>query len=86
MSETEQSGGKEAVVRTIAKPMVEVYERWCKGCGVCIEFCPTQALAMDEDRHAYLAAPDKCTTCGMCELRCPDFAITVIRRPRRRRS
>ena len=57
---------------------VEFYRDWCKGCGICAAFCPTTALALEKDGLPYLAYPEKCTLCKLCELRCPDFAITVI--------
>ena len=31
---------------------------------------------------SHLSADDSCIGCGLCELRCPDFAITVIRAPK----
>jgi len=49
----------------------------CKGCEICVEFCPQQVLAMNE-RMAVVVALEKCTACNLCDLRCPDFAITVI--------
>lgn len=48
----------------------------CKGCGICVEFCPTGVLELAEGK-ARVAALEKCTACNMCDLRCPDFAITV---------
>ena len=51
---------------------------WCKGCGICIYFCPKQVLEMDQDAKAVSARPDDCIACQMCELRCPDLAIEMI--------
>lgn len=42
-----------------------------------MEFCPENALAMDEMEKAMLAYPEKCNGCEICELRCPDFAIEL---------
>jgi 2-oxoglutarate ferredoxin oxidoreductase subunit delta len=54
-----------------------INRNWCKGCGICVEFCPSNSLIMDEMKKANFVYPEKCTGCGMCELRCPDFAIEV---------
>lgn len=64
--------------KEMKKNKVPAIERsWCKGCGICVEFCPQDALSMDEMEKAVLAYPDKCNGCGMCELRCPDLAIEL---------
>jgi len=59
---------------------VVFFNRWCKKCEVCVSFCPKDALAMGEDDHPYLANPDRCNSCGLCEVLCPDFAITVTQK------
>jgi len=51
---------------------------WCKGCGICVEFCPKQVLELDNDQKAIAARPEDCICCRQCELRCPDLAIEVI--------
>jgi 2-oxoglutarate ferredoxin oxidoreductase subunit delta len=56
---------------------IDIYKAWCKACGICVAFCPTGALAKDEAGNPYVKDIGKCTRCGWCEIRCPDFAITV---------
>jgi 2-oxoglutarate ferredoxin oxidoreductase subunit delta len=64
--------------------MIIVNEEWCKGCEICIEHCPVQALEKSDKlnkRGVYpprLKPNNKCNYCRLCELLCPDFAITVI--------
>ena len=58
------------------RPRIVVNTAWCKGCGICVAFCPKQVLIM-KDGHPEVAHPEDCTLCQMCELRCPDFAIEV---------
>ena len=50
---------------------------WCKGCGICVHFCPKNVLELDSDGKVYAARPDDCICCRLCELRCPDLAIEV---------
>lgn len=47
---------------------------WCKGCGICVAFCPKQVLAL-EDGKVVIKDINACIQCGQCELRCPDYAI-----------
>ncbi|GAB7023386.1 4Fe-4S dicluster domain-containing protein [Salidesulfovibrio brasiliensis] len=56
---------------------VTVYPDWCKGCGVCVSFCPAKVLELDETGKCHVAREDDCIHCGFCELHCPDFAIVV---------
>ncbi len=58
-------------------PKIDIYKAWCKACGICVAFCPTGALASDESSYPYVKDIEKCINCGWCEIRCPDFAITV---------
>jgi len=57
--------------------VIEINEAWCKGCVICVELCPEDVLVMETGK-AKVAQLDLCTACGLCELRCPDFAIVVV--------
>jgi 2-oxoglutarate ferredoxin oxidoreductase subunit delta len=56
----------------------------CKACGICIELCPESVYDRDKLGLPVVARPDDCTSCLLCELHCPDFAIEVQRRPRKK--
>lgn len=51
-----------------------VDKKWCKGCGICVAFCPKNVLGLVKDKIEILSIED-CIKCGQCELRCPDYAI-----------
>jgi 2-oxoglutarate ferredoxin oxidoreductase subunit delta len=67
---------QEAVKKAGAPARIEVIERFCKGCSICAEFCPTKVLEMDAF-VVKVVKPEACIKCMQCELRCPDFAIKV---------
>jgi 2-oxoglutarate ferredoxin oxidoreductase subunit delta len=57
---------------------VRIYATWCKGCQICVEFCPTKVLAMHPSGdHPVVVALEKCTACHFCDTHCPDLAILV---------
>lgn len=49
-------------------------KEWCKGCGICVAFCPKNVLDL-VDGIINIKDIDACIQCGQCELRCPDYAI-----------
>ena len=64
--------------------MIKIKEDWCKGCGICIQRCPVGALEESDHlnkkgiRPPQLKKDNECNNCRLCELICPDLAITVL--------
>ena len=62
---------------------VFVNQEFCKGCGICVHFCPRKAIRLSEEfntKGVNVPVPadmEKCTGCRTCELYCPDFAIAI---------
>ncbi|RLI06947.1 hypothetical protein DRO32_04705, partial [Candidatus Bathyarchaeota archaeon] len=60
----------------------------CKGCGLCIEFCPKGVLEQGAEMNSrgffppVVARPEDCVGCGICQDICPDLAIFVVREGR----
>lgn len=55
-----------------------IIREWCKGCDICVHFCPTHVLELDEQDKVFAARLEDCNCCKMCEFRCPELAIEVI--------
>lgn len=57
---------------------VIVNEAACiKGCHLCVEVCPLDALAISAETGKAYMARDECWYCTPCEVDCPADAITV---------
>ena len=55
---------------------------FCKGCELCINFCPENAMKVDENEYNVMGLhPVKwngdCSLCGICFSVCPDNAIEI---------
>jgi 2-oxoglutarate ferredoxin oxidoreductase subunit delta len=57
---------------------IQINRDWCKGCGICVSFCPKKVLELDSKDKAIVVRPEDCICCQLCELRCPDLAIEVL--------
>jgi glutamate synthase (NADPH/NADH) small chain len=51
----------------------------CKGCNICVTGCPTGTLKLDDANKIGVNDVGTCVFCGICEARCPDFAIWIVR-------
>ena len=55
----------------------------CKGCELCINFCPKKILAPDSTVNAKGYHPvcvteqSECIGCASCAVMCPDSCITI---------
>ena len=58
------------------KASIEITKEWCKGCSICVDFCPKDVLVM-KGLLVEVKDLEACTICNLCEALCPDFAIVV---------
>lgn len=75
---TEKTGAK-------AKGRIEIDRPLCKGCHLCIAFCPKDSISESNELNAAGYSPvsfrddGECTGCSICALVCPEVAIEVYR-------
>ncbi|HAR34841.1 MAG: 4Fe-4S binding protein [Desulfobacter postgatei] len=56
----------------------------CKGCGLCVHFCPKNVLEITDKVNAkghfpaFQARPEDCIHCAICCTMCPDVAISIV--------
>ncbi|MCX7680475.1 MAG: 4Fe-4S binding protein [Anaerolineae bacterium] len=77
----------------MAKGVVVIDEDRCKGCGLCVAFCPQQVLQLAEGRFnakgytpVTAANVEACTGCAACATICPDVVFTVYRQRRQAKA
>jgi 2-oxoglutarate ferredoxin oxidoreductase subunit delta len=62
---------------------VLIHKERCKGCELCIEFCPRSVLTRSRDfnakgYHYPVATTDGCINCRLCLTVCPEYAIFSV--------
>lgn len=67
------------------KGYIEINQELCKGCQVCISFCPKAVISISDKvnsggyQPAAFNKDGECTGCAVCALVCPEVAIEVYR-------
>lgn len=66
--------------------VVFIKKEQCKGCELCIEFCPRTVLARSKDfnakgYHYPVAITGDCINCRLCVTVCPEYAIFSMAAP-----
>jgi len=77
---------KRVVAQIETVPRRLMINRFCKGCGTCVDHCAQGALSVDLSQadpskgkkgHA-VVDKDKCILCGYCAEACPEFSMRVV--------
>jgi len=71
---------RHAATRGIVSPSryrASVDIEFCSSCGSCVDICPVDAIALDDEGFAVVDG-DLCIGCGLCTGTCPVEAITLV--------
>lgn len=61
---------------SILKGKLTIKKEWCKGCNICVEFCPKNVLELKDEKIS-IKNLEACIQCNMCGKMCPDFAVSI---------
>jgi 2-oxoglutarate ferredoxin oxidoreductase subunit delta len=71
---------------------VYINDALCKGCNICVEFCPKEVFEESTEVGArgyfvpVAARPEDCSACMLCEHLCPELAITIVAEKKKRKG
>lgn len=66
-------------------PKITIDEARCKGCGLCIAFCPKEHIVLKKSLNkkgvhpAQILDKKECIGCKFCAVICPDSCIEVYK-------
>ena len=68
------------------KGRIEINRELCKGCEICIRYCPKNLITLSDKLNAagympseFIDKNGECTGCATCAVVCPEVAIEVYR-------
>jgi len=61
----------------LSRPISVVQERWCSGCGLCVEACPYGVRFLDDEEKVARVKAPLCQGCGVCASICPNGATKL---------
>ena len=72
-----------AALPSSARGVVLISPARCKGCELCIAYCPVGVLGLSTDfndagYHYPTVLKNDCIACQACSAICPDFAIFAV--------
>jgi heterodisulfide reductase subunit A len=60
-----------------ARVVSKVHDAICARCQICVEICPYNARAFNEDLNCIVVDSAACQACGLCAVACPNKAAEV---------
>ncbi len=72
-------------IKSRVRGKIKIDTERCKGCGLCVEACPKNVIAISKhsNKNGYFPAEVvniiDCFGCAFCAIICPDVAIEVFR-------
>ncbi|QGU00589.1 2-oxoglutarate/2-oxoacid ferredoxin oxidoreductase, delta subunit [Candidatus Syntrophocurvum alkaliphilum] len=78
------------IIFDLEKAVFHIIPQYCKGCGLCKEKCPNDVLIWSDKLGVYgtpIVTPkdeDSCIACNICEQVCPDCAIVIKKKKKKK--